>query len=131
MTPLPGFSEDTRQFQYTKQLCKARNVVERFFSVFKAVWKCLSYQRVLMYKPAFAAKIVNACAVLHNIRIAHRLPLQEFEVPIDANHPENVNAVDECIAQRGPRAVAQRIQREIMIERFPNYRDAEAHGQEE
>ncbi|RLU22835.1 hypothetical protein DMN91_005113 [Ooceraea biroi] len=117
MTPLPGFPEDTRQYQYTKQLCKARNVVERFFGVFKSVWRCLSYQRVLMYKPAFAAQIVNACAILHNIRIEHRL--QEFQVPIDVNHPENVNAghvdiVDEYIAQRGPNAVAQRIQRQIM-----------------
>ncbi|XP_039305707.1 putative nuclease HARBI1 [Solenopsis invicta] len=127
MTPLANFPEDTRQFQYTQQLCKARNVVERFFGVLKHVWRCCSYQRVLMYKPAFAAKIVNACAVLHNIRIQYRLHFEEFEVPIIANNPQNENAIDinEDVARRRPRALAQRIQRQIMRERFPNYRDAE------
>ncbi|XP_071653587.1 putative nuclease HARBI1 isoform X3 [Temnothorax longispinosus] len=48
MTPLADFPENTQQFQYTQQLCKARNVVERFFGVFKSVWRCLSYQRVLI-----------------------------------------------------------------------------------
>lgn len=127
MTPLVGFPEDTRQFQYTEQLCKARSIVERFFGVFKAIWRCLSYQRVLMYEPAFAARIVNACAVLHNMRIQHRLPLEEFEEPVAAYHHENADPmnVNEAVVQRGPRAVAQRIQRQIMRERFPNFRDAE------
>ncbi|KMQ90607.1 nuclease harbi1 [Lasius niger] len=129
MTPLADFPEDTRQFQYTQQLCKARNVVERFFGVFKSVWRCLSYQRVLMYKPAFAAKIVNACAVLHNIRIQHRLQFKEFQAPIVADNHQHENAglidVNEDLARRGPRALAQRIQCQIMRERFPNYRDAQ------
>ncbi|XP_018395394.1 PREDICTED: putative nuclease HARBI1 [Cyphomyrmex costatus] len=132
MMPLADFPEDTRQFQYTQKLCKARNVVERFFGVFKSVWRCCSYQRVLMYEPVFAAKIVNACAVLHNIRIRHRLHLEEFEAPIAANNPQNENAganeINEDVIQRGPRALAQRIQRQIMRERFPNYRDAQAEG---
>ncbi|XP_025157309.1 putative nuclease HARBI1 [Harpegnathos saltator] len=128
MTPLVDFPENTRQFHYTQQLCKARNVVERFFGVFKSVWRCLSYQRVLMYRPAFAAKIVNACAVLHNIRIQHRLPVEELEAPIAADNGEYENAglIDnEDLHQRGPRALAQRIQRQIMRKRFPNYRDAQ------
>ncbi|XP_025161990.1 putative nuclease HARBI1 [Harpegnathos saltator] len=128
MTPLVDFPENTRQFHYTQQLCKARNVVERFFGVFKSVWRCLSYQRVLMYRPAFAAKIVNACAVLHNIRIQHRLPVEELEAPITADNGEYENAglIDnEDLHQRGPRALAQRIQRQIMRKRFPNYRDAQ------
>lgn len=69
MTPLPHYPEGTRQFEYTKKICKARNVVERFFGVLKSMWRCLSYQRVLMYSPDMAGKIVNACTTLHNIRI--------------------------------------------------------------
>ncbi|CAH2088782.1 unnamed protein product [Euphydryas editha] len=37
LTPLANFPEDTRQYQYTQQLFKARSVVERFFGVFKSV----------------------------------------------------------------------------------------------
>lgn len=102
-------------------------------------------QRVLMYEPAFAARIVNACAVLHNMRIQHRLPLEEFEELIAINQNSNAgligtvdhngNAdfidVEEDLAQRGPRVVAQRIQRQIMQERFPNFRDAEERAQDE
>lgn len=109
MTPLADFPEDTRQFQYTQQHCKARNVVERFFGVFKSVWRFCSYQRVLLYKPAFAAKIVNACAVLHNMRIHYRLPYEEFQAPIAADNGQNSNAgiidINEDVARRGPRAL--------------------------
>lgn len=130
MTPLADFPENTRQFQYTEQLCRARNVVERFFGVFKAVWRCLSYQRVLMYTPAFAAKIVNACGVLHNIRIYHRIFDNEFEEPVAANHENrNVDLMDvdeaENVVRIGPRALAVRIQQQIMRERFSNFRDAQ------
>ncbi|RLU19990.1 hypothetical protein DMN91_008549 [Ooceraea biroi] len=111
ITPLADFPEDTRQFQYTQQLCKARN-------------------RVLLYKPEFAAKIVNACAVLHNIRIQHRLQdVEELQALLVANNHQNENVgfidINEHVARRGPRAVAQRIQHQIMRERFPNYRDAQ------
>lgn len=80
MTPLPHYREGTRQFKYTIKHCKARNVVERFFGVFKSVWRCLSYQRVLMYSPNMAGKIVNACAVLHNMRIHYRVPVEEENI---------------------------------------------------
>lgn len=65
---------------YTKKHCKA-NVVERFFGVFRSMWRCLSrsYQRVLMYRPEMAGKIVNTCAVLYNMRIQYRLPVQQIE----------------------------------------------------
>nr|XP_046467709.1 putative nuclease HARBI1 [Neodiprion pinetum] len=129
LTPLANFPEDTRQHQYTQQLCKARSVVERFFGVFKSVWRCLSYQRVLMYEPAFAAKIVNACAVLHNMRVQLRLNNEDDEQLAPIAHPveNDVDPMDqdEEYNRRGPRALAQRIQQQIMRERFPNFRDAE------
>lgn len=79
LTPLPHYPEGTRQYEYTKKHCKARNVVERFFGVFKSMWRCLSYQRVLMYTPETAGKIVNACAVIHNMRVHYRLPIQQID----------------------------------------------------
>lgn len=132
LTPLPHYPEGTRQFQYTEQLCKARNVVERFFGVFKAVWRCLSYQRVLMYEPSFAGRIVNACAVLHNMRIHYRLPMPDndaVDYQIIANnddgHERDVQRQGEDVLRQGPRAVARRIQQQIMRERFPQLRDAD------
>lgn len=132
MTPLPHYPEGTRQFEYTKKLCKARNVVERFFGVLKSMWRCLSYQRVLMYSPGMAGKIVNACATLHNIRLHSNLPAFE---DFDAIDQEN-NRVELLEHQpepdfdpalrpneRAPRAIAQRIQKQLMLEQFGNYRD--------
>lgn len=129
LTPLTNFPEDTRQHQYTHQLCKARSVVERFFGVFKSVWRCLSYQRILMYKPAFAAKIVNACAVLHNMRVQLRLCNEDDEPlePIAHLEENDVDQMDqdEQSNRRGPRVLAQIIQQQIMRVRFSNFRDAE------
>jgi len=51
LTPLPHYPEGTRQCQYTKKHCKARNVVERFFGIFKSMWRCLSCTRCMHQKP--------------------------------------------------------------------------------
>lgn len=133
MTPLPNHAQGSRQFLYTEQLCKARNVIERFFGIFKGMWRCLSYQRVLMYKPAFAGHIVNACSVLHNMRLHYRLPEVNFydaeQVEIDNRFNRgNIEQDRNEIRQHGPRAVAQRIQQQLMRERFPHAPDAEAIG---
>ena len=76
-----------------------------------------------MYDPGMAGKIVNACAVLHNMRLYYRLPLQEnWNEDMGAVHAninvENAN-LDRCV--RGPRAIAERIQKQIMQERFPTF----------
>jgi len=132
MTPLPHYPEGTRQFEYTKKICKARNVVERFFEVLKSMWRCLSYQRVLMYSPDMAGKIVNACATLHNIRIHCNLPtLEDFDIIDQENNQDELlenqpePEFDPALIgnERGPRAIAQRIQKQLMLEQFGNYRD--------
>lgn len=120
MTPLPHYPEWSRQYHYNQKLCKARNVVERFFGVLKGTWRCLSYQRVLMYAPDIAGQIVNACAVLHNMRLHYKLPFDmEEENMIQHNDPVhhwNDAEEQEPEIHRGPRAVAQRIQKQIMLE---------------
>ncbi|XP_008179536.1 putative nuclease HARBI1 [Acyrthosiphon pisum] len=127
MTPLPHYPEGTHQFEYTKKLCKARNVVERFFGVFKSVWRCLSYQRVLMYAPDKAGRIVNACATLHNTRIHYKLPNREEDLDVELigqNMDANLEIPYYIDQQGGPRAVAKRIQRQI-LDQFDNLRDRE------
>ncbi|XP_036345841.1 putative nuclease HARBI1 [Rhagoletis pomonella] len=81
MTPLPNQPEGSPKFRYNEALCKARNPIERLFGVLKGTWRCLSQQRVLLYDPAFAGKVVNACAALHNIRLSERSisdPIENF-----------------------------------------------------
>ncbi|XP_018406996.1 PREDICTED: putative nuclease HARBI1 [Cyphomyrmex costatus] len=126
MTPLPHYPEWSRQYQYNEKLCKARSIVERFFGVFKAVWRYLSYQRVLMYAPDVVGQIINACAVLHNMRLHYRLFMDIEEENINLNNePMNLNNLEERMeGHRQPRAIAQRIQKQIMLEWFRNYRCA-------
>lgn len=128
MTPLPHYPQWSRQFHYNEKLCKARSIVERFFGVLKGTWRCLSYQRVLMYAPEIAGQIVNACAVLHNIRLHYRIPIDmEEDIMLHNVHQNYVNDAAEIQDEgfrRIPRAVAQRIQQQIMQEWFPNNRCA-------
>jgi len=80
-----------------------------------------------MYAPEIAAQIVNACAILHNMRLHYRLPLmQDDNIIEDLYNVNNINddEVNEALPHRGPRAVAQRIQKQLMLEWFPNYRCA-------
>ncbi|KAG5870693.1 hypothetical protein JTB14_003891 [Gonioctena quinquepunctata] len=51
----------------TESHVRTRNVVERCIGVLKAYFRCLRKDRVLHYKPDTAAKIIYACAILHNI----------------------------------------------------------------
>jgi len=90
MTPLKHETSGTFRFRYNEDLCSARSCVERLFGVWKAVFRCLSAQRRLIYESSMADKIVNACAVLHNMRIAHRLQdIQINDMEIEAFRKRN------------------------------------------
>ncbi|XP_071580476.1 putative nuclease HARBI1 [Temnothorax nylanderi] len=123
LTPLPREPEGTPRFAYNEALCSARNCVERLFGVLKSTWRCLSRHRVLQYEPGFAGRIVNACAVLHNIRNAHGI-FNDDDLFNEIDH-ENVydnydNACDIYLNNnaRGPLAIARRIQDRLIAERF-------------
>ncbi|KAG8222557.1 hypothetical protein J437_LFUL016758, partial [Ladona fulva] len=83
LTPLPHAEAGTPEYRYSQAHCRARNVVERLFGVLKGRWRCLLREMVLHYQPERAAKIVLACAVLHNIILHHRLPLPEIEFYVE------------------------------------------------
>lgn len=129
VTPLAHYPRHTRQYHYNEKLCKARSIVERFFGILKGTWRCLSYQRTLMYTPEISGQIVNSYAVLHNMRVHYRLPLEiEENIIFNNAHVNQANDIDEeeqdIILRRGPRAIAQRIQKRIMRDWFPNYQCA-------
>jgi len=74
----------------------------------------------LQYEPDFAGRIVNACAVLHNMRNAHGILddiVDEFDY--DSHMYENCNDGDiNPDNGRGPLAIARRIQDRLIAERF-------------
>ncbi|KAG5859782.1 hypothetical protein JTB14_031177, partial [Gonioctena quinquepunctata] len=67
LTPIVGADPNTPDGRYTESHVRTRNVVERCIGVLKAYFRCLRKDRVLHYKPDIAAKIIYACAILHNI----------------------------------------------------------------
>jgi len=76
-----------------------------------------------MYSPDMAGKIVNACAVLHNMRIHYRVPVEEENIDNWINDDYGVRHLEdnEMLERGGPRAVAMRIQKQIMQNWFPDY----------
>lgn len=59
--------------------------MERTIGVLKNRWRCLIGHRVLHYHSDVAAKIINACCVLHNMCI------NIIEIDFDENTAEHQN----------------------------------------
>ncbi|KAH9632263.1 hypothetical protein HF086_002898 [Spodoptera exigua] len=104
MTPIVDAPAGSPEEYYTKLHCSARNTVERTIGVLKNRWRCLLGHRVLHYHPDVAAKIINACCVLHNMCI-NRIGFDEniandgYENP-DANSQE-VNSTSAAELRQG------------------------------
>lgn len=79
MTPIVGATPGSAEEYYTKLHCVARNTIERTIGILKNRWRCLLGHRVLHYHPDTAAKIINACCVLHNICNKVRLGEDDIE----------------------------------------------------
>lgn len=58
--------------------CLTRNTVERCIGVLKARCRCLLAHRVLHYDHHTVTRMINACAVLHNICNKHWLPVPQL-----------------------------------------------------
>ncbi|XP_046468084.1 putative nuclease HARBI1 [Neodiprion pinetum] len=112
LTPLPNEREETQRFNYNQSLCSARNCIERLFGALRSTWRCLSKHRVLQYEPGMAGKIVNACAVLHNMRIDFGLQPDMYEDPNEyvINIPNMANMDDDDDNNLPLLALARRIQ---------------------
>lgn len=72
MTPIlhPVTNNESR---YNRAHVKGRNVIERCNVVLKSRFRCLSRFRIMNLGPTSASKIINACAILHNICVKNRL----------------------------------------------------------
>ncbi|KAK3917646.1 Putative nuclease [Frankliniella fusca] len=87
MIPINGADPNTPEGRYTTALCRTRAIVEQCIGLLKMVWRCLCQQRVLMYEPAVVGEMVNACVVLHNMRLYYRVPQDDIPPPEVAEPP--------------------------------------------
>ncbi|KAJ8727411.1 hypothetical protein PYW07_001530 [Mythimna separata] len=118
MTPILGAAPGSPEEHYTELHCTVRNTVERCIGVLKGRWRCLLAHRVLHYDPVTAAKIVNACVVLHNIANARNVPMPE-------PHSDDVdNDQQSQVFREVPRveAIAADNSRDILVQRLWNAR---------
>lgn len=67
MTPVAGRKYNNQERNYNNAHKSIRNVIQRLNEVLKARFRCCFGERALHYTPEKAIKIINACAILHNI----------------------------------------------------------------
>lgn len=76
LTPFLNPAEGSPEAAFNWAHIRARNCIERCIGVLKMRFKCLSRERTARYTPNFMGKIVNACAVLHNLCLKCKLTSQ-------------------------------------------------------
>lgn len=115
LTPIlnPEPAPDTPEARYNERQISTRSIVERCNGLLKMRFRCLLKHRVLHYKPNVASKIINACAVLHNMCISYNVPEPNEELEFDLLglfEDENVNNAQNVDLVNGRRMQQQLIQ---------------------
>ncbi|XP_071652304.1 putative nuclease HARBI1 [Temnothorax longispinosus] len=113
MTPKLNQPPGSPSAVYTDSHVRARCSVERTIGILKGRWRCLRKERALHYLPEFAALIVNATCVLHNIAKQYNIADDEIYREEDIN--EDIGAEDNALANMRARGHATR---EAIIERY-------------
>ncbi|XP_065093820.1 putative nuclease HARBI1 [Ochlerotatus camptorhynchus] len=85
-----GVPSSPMQTKFNEIHSKTRLIIERTVGVLKSVFRCTLGARQLHYKPEKAARIVNVCCALHNLRIQFNVPVDERDLlPMNNNEIEN------------------------------------------
>lgn len=88
-------NEKARFEEYNRRHRQARNGIERLNGVLKARFRILSKDSMLRYTPAKCGRIINCCAILHNILVDQGYPpdrgLDEQDI---GRYMDNDNHVD-------------------------------------
>lgn len=77
-TPFLNYQPNSPEERFNILLKRNRNVIERTFGIMKKRFGCLSRHRVLLYHPSFAAYIIYAVAVCHNMALRANLDIDEY-----------------------------------------------------
>ena len=81
---------DRRQRRFNYCLSKARVSIERAFRTLKRRWRLLSQK--ISLEPSYAADVVIACTVLHNICQDQNEPVEELFIDDSSNQDRNCNS---------------------------------------
>lgn len=108
MTPISDPSDEIEE--HFNQVHKSiRSGVERSIGLYKGTFRCMSGERKFRYEPHKVTRMVNACAVLHNILVANNVPFNRTylgpPVPVADALPTEYHDVGEAIR----RQLAERI----------------------
>ncbi|XP_067130112.1 putative nuclease HARBI1 [Centruroides vittatus] len=87
LTPILDAQQQNKQ-NYNRSLTSTRIIVERCNGLLKSRFRCIHKHRVLNYSLYKAELIINACAVLHNMRIVRKISLDK-----------NIDLYDEIIGE--------------------------------
>ena len=66
--------------EYNRRQIRTRNIVERTIGIWKRKFACLTTK--LQYTPEKVGAMIVACAVLHNIAIDHKEPIDYDPDPL-------------------------------------------------
>ncbi|XP_029160327.1 putative nuclease HARBI1 [Nylanderia fulva] len=106
LTPQLNQVEGTPGARYTDHHVRTRVTIERCFGILKGRWRCLRKERALHYSPQFAALVVNACCILHNMAIKWRIPNDEIYLDeMDIEPPIPCNIAEETGEQTQTRVI--------------------------
>lgn len=79
MTPIQHAVQGTHESQYNHFHGRTKTCIDKCIGKLKGRWKCLQ-KKPLYYSPHRTAKIINACAVLHNLCINAGVPDPELYI---------------------------------------------------
>lgn len=99
MTPVLNAEPNSPEDRYNIAHRQIRSLIERTNGLLKMRFRCLLKHRTLHYKPDTASRIINSCAILHNMCIEENIPIprpEEGDINLDfglnINNVENENA---------------------------------------
>lgn len=128
MTPILGAAPNSPEALYNEKQMRCRSLVEQCNGLLKMRFRCLLKHRVLHYSPPIVSKIINTCAVLHNMCISQNMTLllemnnDDNDEQIDFgmyNNKNNIgnekNAIGRNIRRIDPDLAAGRLKQQRMI----------------
>lgn len=99
LTPVANPTAGTGEDAYNRAHTGTRVVVEQCIGLLKMRFRCLQKYRTLHFNPERCTNIITACAILHNVCLAH-------DVPVDVGEPVADEAAEfDVIGHRGVVAV--------------------------